>query len=195
MKTKIGVLAVLILSGHFYVRAQVQVQVSKEPLHKKVLENKYFRLMDVWLKTGDTSMYHIHSTPSVFLYFTNSVYGAQPLGGAWTQVEAVAGHTWYNSFSPDTVVHRVCNAEDAPIHVMDIELTAPFKPTARRGPLPFTILYENERVVAYRLARSSLNDERISGRGPMIMAMVKGSEIRISNAKGKKTIVLKEGDH
>jgi len=50
-----------------------QVQVSKEPMHKKVLENKFIRLMNVWLQPGDTTMFHIHSTPSVFLHFSNAM--------------------------------------------------------------------------------------------------------------------------
>ena len=62
-----------------------QVQVSKEPRHKKVLENKYIRLLDVWIKAGDTSMWHIHSTPSLFLHFTNTDVCVLIKGKAWTK--------------------------------------------------------------------------------------------------------------
>ncbi|HEX3080985.1 MAG TPA: hypothetical protein VHQ04_11000, partial [Puia sp.] len=44
-----------------------QVPVSQEPLHHKVLENNHLRLLDVHIPPGDTSMFHIHATPSVFV--------------------------------------------------------------------------------------------------------------------------------
>ena len=68
MKNKRAVLLGIILLSSFVLTAQVQV--SKEPRHKKVLENKYIRLLDVNIPPGDTSLFHIHSTPSVFLHFT-----------------------------------------------------------------------------------------------------------------------------
>ena len=63
-----------------------QVQVSKEPRHKKVLENKYIRLLDVWLQPGDTTLFHIHSTPSVFLQFTNTAIAIQVKGQDWVKI-------------------------------------------------------------------------------------------------------------
>ncbi|HLO37062.1 MAG TPA: hypothetical protein VK173_01090, partial [Lacibacter sp.] len=86
-----------------------QVQVSKEPLHKKVLENKYIRLLDVWIKPGDTSLFHIHSTPSVFLIFTTTTYAAQEKNKDWTTAKVTPGFSWYRSFYKDTQVHRVAN--------------------------------------------------------------------------------------
>ena len=71
MNNKTNFLTVLLLLHTAVLSAQVQV--SKEPLHKKVLENKYIRLLDVWMQPGDTSLFHIHSTPSVFVHFTTTV--------------------------------------------------------------------------------------------------------------------------
>ena len=58
-----------------------QVQVSKEPHHKNVLENKYIRLLDVWIKPGDTTLFHMHSTPSLFLFLTDTYAGSQIMWG------------------------------------------------------------------------------------------------------------------
>src|SRR6186997_2084863 len=98
MKSKIFFFLTITLTGSLLLTAQVQV--SNEPRHKKVFENNYIRLLDVWLQPGDTSLFHIHSTPSVFLYFSGNTIGTQEKDGDWVKEKTVAGKTWYRSFSP-----------------------------------------------------------------------------------------------
>ena len=64
----------LLLTG-FILTAQVPV--SKEPRHHNVFENNSVRLLNVLLPAGDTTLYHIHSTPSVFIGFTKTTTGSQ----------------------------------------------------------------------------------------------------------------------
>ena len=54
-----------------------QVPVREEPHHKPVLENDYVRLLDVHIKPGDTTLYHIHAAPSVIVHITKSTIGIQ----------------------------------------------------------------------------------------------------------------------
>ena len=72
-----------------------------------MIENKYIRLLDVWLQPGDTTGYHIHSTPSVFLHFTTTWTGSQIQGRDWVKSQSIAGYAWYTSYIPDSVIHRV----------------------------------------------------------------------------------------
>ena len=44
-----------------------QVPVSQEPKHHNVFENSFVRVLDVHLLPGDTSLFHKHETPSVFI--------------------------------------------------------------------------------------------------------------------------------
>ena len=171
-----------------------QVQVSKEPLHKKVLENKYLRLLDVWLKPGDTTLYHIHSTPSLFLHFTNTVVCSQAKGEAWVKGKNKKGEADYVSFKNETWVHRVSNCDTVPFHVTDIELLSSWKPNTPLQLLPFTVLFDNERAVAYKLTQSSFNNH-ISNRGPMVAQLVSGDEVMYYDAKNKKSIKIKEGKY
>lgn len=120
MKRKIKLLLTILYLHTGVVTAQVQV--SKEPNHKNVLENKYIRLLDVWIKPGDTSLFHIHSTPSLFLHFTNTAVCVQIKGNAWTKNKNTAGNASYTSFLKDTLVHRVSNCDTVPFHVTDIEI-------------------------------------------------------------------------
>ncbi|MDX2046315.1 MAG: hypothetical protein SFU87_05990 [Chitinophagaceae bacterium] len=172
-----------------------QVQVSKEPRHKNALENKYVRLLDVNIQPGDTSLFHIHSTPSVFLHFTNTVVRSQIKGKEWVTAKNTEGYAWYRSFENDTLVHRVSNCDTVPFHVTDVELLSPYKPARKIQPLPFNLLFENEKVIAYRLTAGVFNNQIIKNRGPMIAKMVAGSEVTIYNKKGKELSQLKAGKY
>src|SRR5262245_9960319 len=151
---------------------KAQVQVSKEPMHKKVLENKYIRLMNVWLQPGDTTMYHIHSTPSVFLHFSNVMMSTQLKGQEWVTDRTVPGYAWYRSFTPDSMVHRVSNGDTLALHVIDVEIVSSYNPDNQLKPLPFTVVFNEEKAIAYCLTNTTFNNEKISKRGPMIAELV-----------------------
>lgn len=170
-----------------------QVQVRKEPRHKKVLENKYIRLLDVWIKPGDTTLFHIHSTPSLFLHFTSTVVCSQIRGSAWIKDKNKKGNASYRSFVNDTLVHRVSNCDTIAFHVTDIEILSPYNPTTQMKPLPFTVLFENEKAIAYRCSSSSFNNQVISGRGPMVAELVAGNEVIYHETVNKKSIKIKTG--
>ncbi len=193
MKNKRAALLTIILCCSFVISAQVQV--SKEPRHQNALENKHVRLLDVHIQPGDTSLFHIHSTPSVFLHYTTTVVCSQIKGKEWVTVKNTEGYAWYRSFINDTLVHRVSNCDTVPFHVTDVELLSPYKPAKKLQPLPYTVLFENEKVFAYQLTAEVFNNQTIKGRGPMIAQLVAGSEVKLHNKKGKEFSSLKAGKH
>src|SRR6185295_5301775 len=137
--------------------AKAQVPVREEPRHKPVLQNKYIRLLDVWLPPGDTTMYHIHATPSLFAVLSNTLTATQIKGADWTSDRSAAGKIWYRSFINDTLVHRVANIDTVPFHVNDIEILSSFDTSSHKSPLSFPVLIENEYAFAYQLTGASLN--------------------------------------
>jgi hypothetical protein len=186
----------LLIAITFYSSAVIaQVQVSKEPRHKNVLENKYIRLLDVWIKPGDTTLFHIHSTPSVFLQFTSTAVCVQIKGEAWIKAKNKEGEASYRSFANDTLVHRVGNCDTIPFHVTDIELLSSRKPNTLLQPLPFTILFDNERTIAYKLTQSSFNNQIITNRGPIVAQLVSGNEVMYYDVKKKKSTPIKTGKY
>jgi len=193
MKYKPTLIAAAILLWSSAITAQVQV--SKEPRHKNVLENKYIRLLDVWIKPGDTTLFHIHSTPSLFLQFTSTVVCLQIKGAAWIKDKNKEGNASYRSFVNDTLVHRVSNCDTIPFHVTDIELLSSYKPNTQHQPLPFIVLFNNEKAVAYKLTQSSFNNQVISNRGPMVAQLVSGDEVMYYDAKKKKSTSIKTGKY
>jgi len=105
------------------VTIHAQVPVAKEPRHKTVLLNNYIRLIDVHLKPGDTTLYHIHAAPSVVVFISKSLIGTQDMSGkGLPSGEVLPGQTLFRDYEKEPVTHRVYNSGDNVFHVMDIEL-------------------------------------------------------------------------
>lgn len=139
----------------FSAVCQAQVPVSQEPMHHKVLDNGHVRLLDVHIPPGDTTQFHIHATPSVFLLLTAAHTGADVISEEDRLKFPVPdyGNIWFEGFYKKPRVHRVFNLDSHEFHVMDIELTNKDfivldSPIKKAG---FTFLFEEKPVRAYRL--------------------------------------------
>jgi len=113
-------LLIVILISILSVTAQVEVR--NEPRHHNVFENEFVRILDVHLGPGDTTLYHLHNTPSVFIVFTNTNVGSQLLGKQTQKGANVTGDVSYDGLNTPRV-HRVWNEDTSWFHVMDVELT------------------------------------------------------------------------
>jgi len=116
----------LILSG-FYILSSIelaaQVAVSKEPRHHVVFENDKVRILNVLIPAGDTTQYHLHSTPSVFICFTKTHNGTQRINEQPVPGVSGAGDVWFENLNPPHIkIHRVWNTDTSTYHVMDVEL-------------------------------------------------------------------------
>jgi quercetin dioxygenase-like cupin family protein len=188
MTTKVlFIAAVLLLS----LTAMSQVQVSKEPRHVPVIENEYIRLLDVRLPPGDTTFYHIHSTPSLFIILTDTWTASQTQGEQWSRSKSATGQIWYRSFQPDSLIHRVANIDSTIFHVNDIEILSSFRP-AQHKLLPFPVILNNDKACAYGLDNAAMQ-KKITDHGPLIAEMVAGSPVTFHGLKTTQT--LKAGQH
>jgi hypothetical protein len=152
----------LILSGFCCGILQfclAHVPVSQEPRHHKILDNGHVRLLDVHIPPGDTTQFHIHSTPSVFLLLTEANTGSQVVSEEDRSGSPIPhyGNIWFEGFYIQPRIHRVYNRDTHEYRVMDIELTnknyspidSPIKQEA------FTFLFEEKPVRAYRFLLNS----------------------------------------
>ncbi|KAA9035525.1 hypothetical protein FW778_21445 [Ginsengibacter hankyongi] len=113
-------LLLLLMAGN---TTTAQVPVREEPHHKPVLENNYVRLLDVHIKPGDTTLYHIHAAPSVMVHISKSTIGIQVMGQSIAPpVHVLPGDAKFAAYDKNPVTHRVYNAGKNVFHVMDIEL-------------------------------------------------------------------------
>lgn len=177
--------------------AGAQVSVSQEPMHHKILDNGHVRLLDVHIQPGDTTLYHVHSTPSVFLTLTAAKTGSQVVSEEDRSGSPIPhyGNIWFEGFYVQPRIHRVYNQDTHEFRVMDIELVnknyITIDPPLKNG--AFTLLFEEKPVRAYRLIlrpaeRISLQPRKAD------MLVVRLSEIAGSVRINEKSFMVK-GDY
>jgi len=154
IKTR-GLIFLLISGPAVFTELLAQVPVSQEPRHHKVLDNGYVRLLDVQIPPGDTTQFHIHATPSVFVVLTNAKTGSDVISEEDRSALPIPKYDniWFEGFYVKPRVHRVYNGDEHTFHVMDIELTNKKyhvidSPLHQKG---FVFLFEEKPVRAYRL--------------------------------------------
>lgn len=115
-------LFVLMLTGCLNI-LHAQILVHEEPRHQPVFQNKDIRILNVRVAPGDTSLYHMHTTPSFFIRLTNTITGSQVQGEAKKAGKSQSGEIRFENLAPpNNRVHRVWNADKDTFHVMDVEL-------------------------------------------------------------------------
>jgi hypothetical protein len=155
MKLLLPCIALLFCSS----TGQAQVPVSQEPRHHKVLDNSHVRLLNVQIPPGDTTQFHIHATPSVFVVLTDAKTGSEVVSEEDHSASPIPHYEniWFEGFYNKPRIHRVFNQDKHMFNVMDIELTnqnyisidLPIHQEA------FHFLFEEKPVRAYRLILSS----------------------------------------
>lgn len=115
-------LFILMLTGCLNI-LHAQILVHEEPRHQPVFQNKDIRILNVRVAPGDTSLYHMHTTPSFFIRLTNTITGSQVQGEAKKAGKSQSGEIRFENLAPpNNRVHRVWNADKDTFHVMDVEL-------------------------------------------------------------------------
>jgi hypothetical protein len=199
---------ILIISTVLYLftGASAQVPVSKEPMHHLMLDNDHLRILDVHILPGDTSQFHIHQTPSVFLVLSNAKTGSQVIQeeNHTATLFSRDGNIWFEGFYRMPRIHRVWNSDTTEFHVMDVELpnnnfVAIDSPLRQQG---FTFLFEEKPVRAYRLSIRAGSKISISPRRAAVLAIslqdslvLVHSEMEGASSKnGTKKYFYKKGD-
>lgn len=170
-----------------------QVPVREEPRHHVALQNQYLRLLDVRLPPGDTTFFHVHEIPSLFLVLSKTLTASQVKGEEWVNGTFTSdpGYTWYNGFVKAPLIHRVANIDSVPFHVMDIEILSNYN--KHLPPLPFDTIYTNQKAFAYRVNLTNKEEKKqIKDRGPMAAIVVSGAGINVHFA-GNKTENVSQG--
>ncbi len=193
MHIRNGLIILLILCSVLHAHAQKEIQVREEPRHKNAFENAYLRILDVYIRPSDTTLYHKHSTPSVIVVFTNTrlsteVYGEQPVFG-----HTVPGSITYVAFEENPVFHRVINNDTSLFHVMDIELLGNAATSAAEVFREPDILpaWQQHRVNAYTLyADPGQLVHKTPSKTPQLLICVTGSgSLLVGNATNPVSMI------
>jgi hypothetical protein len=168
-----------------------QVPVHEEPRHHILFQNKDIRILNVLIPPGDTSLYHIHTTPSLFIRLTETNTGSQLKGGNPSNGKSTSGSILFENLAPPhTRTHRVWNADKDTFNVMDIELF--FKDTVFDEP-PLTmsnleLKVDSNWVRAYGLTMSEGTEFTIKNKNQlMILVSLNVAEMQ-ANQNGKTSI-------
>lgn len=110
------------------VVAQTVVPVHEEPRHRLVLDRVPVRVLDVQIMPGDTTLYHRHDAPILYVRINTPVTNSQPLGQPWRPVRArpaserpSRGDVTVNVRYPQQPLsHRVTNVDTTVFHLIAV---------------------------------------------------------------------------
>src|SRR6186713_669668 len=144
------ILFTAVITCSLFVTAQIHVR--DEPRHHNVFENEFICILDVYLAPGDTTLYHLHNTPSVFIMFTNTNVGSQLIGKQPQKGANITGEVSYDNLNTPRT-HRVWNEDTSWFHVMDIELTSTKqkKNIAVLQNSSLKLLFNEQQVIGYNI--------------------------------------------
>jgi hypothetical protein len=186
-------LFLFLLASATQTNAQKAVAVSKEPLHKNVFENKYLRVLDVKILPGDTTLFHKHETPSVFISLHPVRTGSQVIieDGSATVLSPDRRIT-FEGFYKSPRIHRVWNADTSVFHVIDVEvLTKGDKSIDAAVDLEeFKQLFDAPPVRAYRVTLKSNQEIEMKRNAAVLVVGLDEADKVMVNSKP----FLKEGD-
>jgi hypothetical protein len=186
-------LVLLLLWSSQQIVAQDAVAVSKEPRHKNVFENKYLRVLDVHIAPGDTTQFHKHETPSVFISLHPVKTGSQIIieDGSATVLSTDRKIT-FEGFYKSPRIHRVWNEDTSVFHVMDIEILSKGNESkeASIAAENIKLLFDAPPVRAYRVTLGSNQEIKIERNAAiLIVGLADAGNVLINKRSFKK-----EGD-
>src|SRR3954471_12338639 len=157
----------------FFCSAQTVMPVKDEPRHHNVFENSFVRVLDVRIKPGDTSLFHKHATPSVFIVLHPVKTGSEVKVEEQkaTALSSPDPSITFEGFYKSPRIHRVWNEDTARFHVMDIEILskgghAVSTPIQQDG---FKLLFDEQPVRAYRLTLQGGTNTQVQRQNPLLI--------------------------
>jgi hypothetical protein len=181
----------ILLGFSLQASAQVPVPVKKDPSHRIVFKNKLVTIIYPRILPGDTTPYHIHETPSVFLVMRDTYVFDQTYGKPGETFFSSKGETWYSEFYKKQT-HRIANIDSVDHQSILIELSNDPKskyPDPLPG-LPKPEYFEKVRIYPLKISANSSFELKTSTT-PAIVVAYKGD---LSIKEKGKTFLLKQGD-
>lgn len=112
----------LLLAWSITSTAQTAVPVYEEPFHRLMADSREFKILDIRIPAGETTMFHTHAEPTFYITLQRTPVRAQKLGEEWGQPGSSdwqAGDVRHDDgprIAPFT--HRVNNTGDRDFRLM-----------------------------------------------------------------------------
>ena len=101
--------------------AQNIIHVSEEPYHKPVFKNEYFTVIELKMAKGDTSLFHLHQEPILYLTLTGAKMWLNTPEGEPRVVELPDGWMGSDMYDDDnSFVHQISVLDGGPLHLIAV---------------------------------------------------------------------------
>jgi hypothetical protein len=198
MRCLLGFFALSLVSS--LSAADTPVPVQAEPMHRVVFENDYVRMIDVQIVPGATTLFHIHSIPSVVVYLTKSTNRSESWPDhAILNRDLTPGESRYAPYDEKPLTHRVTNTGASLFHVFDIELLRPTptaKATEAAWPAHVASQWSENRGRGAKLSLDGTAKTEIAANDCAHLVVGTGGAVHVRGAGGKSAAAraLKSGE-
>jgi quercetin dioxygenase-like cupin family protein len=174
------------------------VEVRNEERHHLVFENSYVRILNVFIGPGDTTRYHRHNTPSVFILLSTTKVVSQLMGGQPVASTNIFAQTLtFDSLTKERI-HRVINVDTNWMHVMDVEITAK-NPKGKIQKLHYkqlAPLFTKPMLNGYKLSLAANEKFSFHGSsGGYLLVSLSSNEISIESNGTPENYLMKAGHY
>jgi quercetin dioxygenase-like cupin family protein len=183
----------LVLANTSTVLAQAPVHMHEEPRHRLVLTHEQLRVMDVRIHPGDTTLFHVHDVPALFVAVSTAPVDNQLLNDRWagTHPAADPGRTPGDvnvdtSYVRQPIAHRVTNVGSQLFNLIAIT-TSTVSPRDEGPPeMPGDLEIQNRWFTQSRVRISA-------GAGPRWYSATSPTVV-VQPVQGAATVILESGE-
>ena len=175
------------------------VEVYEEPRHQLVFENKDFKVLDIQIKAGDTTLFHRHRNPMFYTSLGWQKSTSQLLNSEWNKTgseEWMTGGTGTNaSYVTQPMIHRVTNTGIKLSRLIGVLNTSKSASTSNTSAInkASNRWFRSERIEL--IPGDTLNYQK--SEFPIVIILVSGDEIEViknnkSSIHNKKWLQVEE---
>jgi hypothetical protein len=190
----------LALAAPWAAAQDALVAVSEEPHHRLVLETARYRLYDVLIEAGTSTLFHHHDANNFVVLLSDAQVTTDYQGSPTTTGQAKAGVVLFSPASTaKPVVHKVAASGSSAFHNFLIELKQPPPDSAagaEAAPDPsWTIARESPRGRAYRALLAAGQSLKLpAGSVEPILVCINAGSLRRPGAAASTPWHCKAGD-
>ena len=173
------------------------LEVRNEPRHHLVFENEFVRILNVFVEPGDTTEYHRHNTPSVFIFFSTTKTGSQLYGSEPVTATFTAGTILFDSLNKERI-HRVWNMDTNWLHVIDAEI----KIKTARQKMPdlaskqLVSLFKERMINGYKLSLAAHEPFQFPvNRAGYLLVSLRDAQVGIDSGGTQENYFMKAGHY
>lgn len=194
-------IVLLLLVSTSRVFAQAAVPMHEEPHHRLVLTHQQVRVMDVKIHPGDTTLFHVHDLPALYVAVSTAPVDIQLLNGEWAGTHPAADPgrkpgdvNVDTSYVRDPITHRVTNVGSQLFNLIAITNSAASTDASSLPDMPGVVELRNRWFTQSRAHLSADPPEQwYSAPTPTIVVQPYRAPVTVSLGSGEKHVLSTPG--